>query len=193
MSAFPPKGDISRTSYHVRFVPKADIAHYSAPRAQTLARISCGAQHPLRMAAQQAAPVAIAAAEMAAAERGLRAVIELILAAAMVGTVRPSGEIFVAAMVAKARWQLPQILPVDGNDHVMSDSHVNYSVSHPSRARGLRRKQKQTERCRDAPHETSATIGDSAEYDASNVDAARGSRTVKREPSPSLLCTSIVP
>ena len=146
----------------------------------------------LRMAAQQAAPVAIAAAEMAAAERGLRAVIELIVAAAMIGAKRPRREIFVSAMIAKARRQLPRILPIDANDHVPSGAG-SASARYPVRARGLRRKHKQAERRRKVPHQASANSGAAAEGDLSIVNAARGSRTVKREPSPSLLCTSTAP
>ena len=62
---------------------------------------------------QQTVPVTVAAAEMAATERGFRAVIELIIAAAMIGAKRARGEIFVSAMIAKARRQLPGILPID--------------------------------------------------------------------------------
>ena len=140
------------------------------------------------MAAQQTARVAKTAADMTAAERDFRAVIEFVVAAAMIGTERPRGEVFIAAVIAKARRQLPWILPIDPNDHAAIDA-----ANAPARARGLRRKHKQAERRHKVPHQASAMSGAAAEGDVSTVNAARGSRTMKREPSPSLLCTSTVP
>ena len=116
------------------------------------------------------------------------------IAAAMVGTIRPLRETFIGAVIAKVRWQLPRILPIDPNDRAAIDgANVNYPARHPSRARGLRQKQKQAERGGKPPHQASAMTGTVAECDLSSVNAARGRRTVKREPSPSLLCTSTVP
>ena len=69
-------------------------------------------QGDLRIAAKQAVPIAIAAAEMTAAEREFGAIVKLIIAAAMIGTIRPRGEIFVSAVIAKAQRQLPRILPI---------------------------------------------------------------------------------
>jgi hypothetical protein len=68
------------------------------------------------MAAQQSIPVAIAVAETAAAERASRAVIELIVAAAMVGAIGPAGKVLERAMVAKARRQLGGLLPIGTNE-----------------------------------------------------------------------------
>ena len=130
---------------------------------------------------------------MAAAERRLRAVIELIVAAAMIGTKRPRGEIFETTVIAKARRQLPRILPIDPRDHVVKHTaNINYPARHPA-GTCVRRKREHTERRGEAPHQASAMSGAPAEGDLSTVSAARGSRTVKHEPSPSLLCTSIVP
>ena len=127
---------------------------------------------------------------MTAAERGRRAIEELIVAAAMIGTKGPRGEIFVSAVIAKARRQLPRILPINPNDHAALDAAC---ARHPARARGLRRKHEQAERRRKVPHQAWAMSGAVANRDVSTVSAARGNRTVKREPSPSLLCTSTVP
>src|SRR4029077_14457968 len=68
------------------------------------------------MAAQHAGPVAIAVAEMAAAEGRFRAVIKLIVDAAMVRAIWPAGEILQRAMIAEPRRQLLGRLPVDA-DH----------------------------------------------------------------------------
>ena len=59
-----------------------------------------------RVAAQHAVPVAIAVAEMAAAEGCRRAEIKLIIDAAMVRAIGPAGEILERAMVAVPRRQL---------------------------------------------------------------------------------------
>ena len=87
------------------------------------------------MAAQQTARVAITAAEMTAAKRDFRAVIKFVIAAAMIGTIWTRGEVFVATMIAKARWQLPRILPIDPDDRAAIDA-----ANAPARARGLRQK-----------------------------------------------------
>jgi hypothetical protein len=49
-----------------------------------------------------------------------------------------------------------------------------YPARHPARARGMRRKQKQGERRRKAPHQASAMSDAAAEGDLSIVNAARG-------------------
>src|SRR5580704_17795664 len=71
-----------------------------------------------RMAAQQAVEIAIAMAEMAAPERAFRAVVELIIDAAMVRAVRTPGKVLEAAMIAKPRRQEIRSLPV----HPMQES-----------------------------------------------------------------------
>lgn len=112
----------------------------------------------------------------------------------MIGTIRSRRETFVGAVIAKARWQLPGILPIDPNDLAAIDAaNVNYPTRHISRVGGLRQKQKQAELRGKPPHQALAMTGEVAECDLSTVNAARGRRTVKREPSPSLLCTSTVP
>jgi hypothetical protein len=51
-------------------------------------------------------------------------------------------------VIAKARRQLPRILPIDANDPFAIDAaNANYPTRHQARARGLRRKHKQAE-CR---------------------------------------------
>ena len=72
-----------------------------------------------RTAAQQTAEVAVAAAQATAAERRHRAERELIIAAAMVRTIRPAGKILETAMIAESRRQLLRILPVDPNGGTM--------------------------------------------------------------------------
>ena len=112
----------------------------------------------------------------------------------MIGTISSRRETFVGAVIAKARWQLPGILPIDPNDLAAIDAaNVNYPARHISCAGGLRQKQKQAELRGKPPHQALAMTGEVAECDLSTVNAARGRRTVKREPSPSLLCTSTVP
>ena len=112
----------------------------------------------------------------------------------MIGTIRSRRKTFVGTVIAKARWQLPGILPIDPNDLAAIDAaNVNYPARDISRAGGLRQKQKQAELRGEPPHQALAMTGEVAECDLSTVNAARGRRTVKREPSPSLLCTSTVP
>src|SRR5580704_18566681 len=76
-----------------------------------------------RVAAQHAVPVAIAVAEMAAAEGRFRAVIKLIVDAAMVRAIGPAGEILQRAMVTKPRRQLLRRLPVDADDEAARRVH----------------------------------------------------------------------
>ena len=56
------------------------------------------------MAAQDAAPIAIAMAEMTAAERNFRTVVKLIIDSAMVRAIGPAGEVLIGAMIAERRW-----------------------------------------------------------------------------------------
>src|SRR5215472_8703281 len=127
---------------------------------------------------------------MAAAERGFRAVIDLIVAAAMIGTKRSRGEAFVNAVISQARRQLPGILPIDTNGGVPSSES---GACDPARTRGLRREPQHAQCGGELPHQASAVIGAATAADLLAVKAARGNRTIKREPSPSLLCTSTVP
>src|SRR5580700_4156385 len=76
-----------------------------------------------RVAAQHAVPVAIAVAEVAAAEGCFRAEIKLIVDAAMVRAIGPAGEILERAMVAVPRRQLLGRLPVDANDEAACRAH----------------------------------------------------------------------
>src|SRR5215469_15537357 len=127
---------------------------------------------------------------MAAAERDFRAVIKLIIAAAMIGTKKPRGETFVSAVIAEAWRQLPGILPIGADDGVaLSEA----SAPDPPRARTLPREPQQTQCGGELPHQAPAIIGAATAPDLSVAKAARGNCTVNREPSPSLLCTSTSP
>jgi hypothetical protein len=75
-------------------------------------------ERALRMAAQDAVPIAIATAEMTAAERNFRAVIKLIIDAAMVRAIGAAGKVLVGAMITESRRQLRRVLPIDANDTV---------------------------------------------------------------------------
>jgi hypothetical protein len=132
----------------------------------------------LPMATQQTARVTITATDMTAAERGFRAIQELIVAAAMIGTIRPRRENFISAVIAKARRQLPRILPIDPNDHAAIDAAA---ARHPTCTRGLRRKHKQAECRRKISHQASARIGAAAEWamkqvSSSSTDPGGGNR-----------------
>src|SRR5580704_4743826 len=64
------------------------------------------------MAAQQTVKVAIAVAEMAAAKRAFRAVIELVIDTAVIGAIGTPREILVGAMIAKSGRQIFRYLPI---------------------------------------------------------------------------------
>ena len=123
------------------------------------------------MATQQTARVTITATNMTAAERGFRAIEELIVAAAMIGTIRTRRENFISAVIAKARRQLPRILPIDANDPIDA-ANANYPACHQARARGLRRKHKQAECRRKISHQASARIGAAAECAMKQVSSS---------------------
>jgi hypothetical protein len=65
-----------------------------------------------RSAAQQSPPVAIAVANAAAAERLVRAIIELVVKPAMVGAIRTASQHIDRAMIAKPRSQRQWSLPI---------------------------------------------------------------------------------
>ena len=97
-------------------------------------------------------------------------------------------------MAEQGQQHLSEVLARSPNDLAAIDAaNVNYPARHISCAGGLRQKQKQAELRGKPPHQALAMTGEVAECDLSTVNAARGRRTVKREPSPSLLCTSTVP
>ena len=92
----------------------------------------------------------------------------------MIGTIRTRRETFVGAVIAKARWQLPGILPIDPNDlAAIGAANVNYPARYVSRAGSPRQKHKQTELRGKPPHQTLAMTGEVAEYDLSTVNAVR--------------------
>ena len=68
---------------------------------------------PLWRATQLGCPVAIAPTDMATAKGFLRAVIELVIKAAMIGAVVAAMIRIEAAMVAKSPRQKSSILPID--------------------------------------------------------------------------------
>jgi hypothetical protein len=142
----------------------------------------------LPMATQQTARVTITATDMTAAERGFRAIQELIVAAAMIGTIRTRRENLKSAVIAKLRRQLPRILPIDANDPFAIDAaNANYPARHQARARGLRRKHKQAEcRCK-ISRQASARIGAAAEcamkqVSSSSIDQGGGKRRRIKKP-----------
>jgi hypothetical protein len=71
------------------------------------------------MAAQDAAPIAVATAEMTAGERNFRAVVKLIIDAAMVRGVGAASKVLVGAMITESPPQLRRELPIDANDTVV--------------------------------------------------------------------------
>ncbi len=74
---------------------------------------------PSRTATQKPAPVAVADADMATAERPSRAVIELVIGATTVGAVISSERHIEATMVTKSSRQECRILPADINERTI--------------------------------------------------------------------------
>jgi hypothetical protein len=70
-------------------------------------------QRPSPVTAQQSVPVAVANSDVATAERVFRAIVELVVGSAMVGTVIACLCDIEAAMVAKPSRQEPELLPID--------------------------------------------------------------------------------
>ena len=62
-------------------------------------------------------PIAVAVTQMTAAERGLRAIKELIVDPAMIGAIWPAGEILPRAVIAKSWRQLIRRLPIDAGQY----------------------------------------------------------------------------
>lgn len=90
-----------------------------------------------RTAVQRHAPVTIAAPKMAAAERRLRAEIELVAPAAMIGTIWATAESVYAAMIAKSRWQQHRVLPIHADHQPACRRPVEFTRStgrHPRHA-----------------------------------------------------------
>src|ERR1700733_3782321 len=142
------------------------------------------------MAAQLAAEIAIAVAEMAAAERAFRAVIELIISAAMVRAIRTPGEILDRAMVPKSRRQKARFLPIHAKSDAVRRHWAELARTRPGRPRNAGEKD---ERDGFAHASVSAAVVSIGAH--SFIDSAcwRGRRTAKRDPSPSLLSTSTRP
>src|SRR5580692_8752933 len=142
------------------------------------------------MAAQHAVPIAIAVAEMAAAERRRRAEIELIVDAAMVRAIRPVGEVLERAVVAEHRRQLLRCLPIGVGGRCRSNAGQNGKDNRfhhrvPSRS---------SARIRTGASEGSAIDGASATAAGATARVGFiGNRMTKREPSPSRLVTSTPP
>src|SRR5580704_16063035 len=158
-----------------------------------------------RMSAQHAIPVAIAMAEMAAAEGRFRAIIKLIVDAAMVRAIRPAGEILERAVVAEPRRQLLGRLPVDADDGAACRVYVAGASGR------CRHGSSQNGKCKNlhhraSPHSLTRDGTDCKASGGSAIDGAsaiavvsvaaaglRGKLMVKREPSPSLLSTVAAP
>src|SRR5262249_9394975 len=113
---------------------------------------------------------------------------ELIVAAAMIGTIRTRRENFISAVIAKARRQLPRILPIDANDpFAIEAANANYPACHRARARSLRRKHKQAECRRKISHQASARSGAAADcamkqVSSSSIDQGGGKRRRIKKP-----------
>src|SRR5580700_9207311 len=158
-----------------------------------------------RVAAQHAVPVAIAVAEVAAAEGRFRAVVKLIVDTAMVRAIGPAGEILQCAMVTEPRRQLLRPLPVHADDEAACRIRFT-GASHRCQNGGS-----EDGKCKGLQHRTSphSLTRDGTDCNASGgpaiegasaiavVTAAaagcRGKRMVNREPSPSLLSTVTAP
>src|SRR5262249_33879030 len=89
----------------IKFAASAVRAHWQ----RSMNRL----QRPLPVTAQQSVPIAVANPDAATAERVFRAIVELIVGSAMIGTVIACLRDIEAAMVAKPSRQEPGLLPVD--------------------------------------------------------------------------------
>src|SRR5580698_4899894 len=157
------------------------------------------------MAAQHAVPVAIAVAEMTAAEGRRRAEIKLIVDAAMVRAIGPAGEILERAVVAELRRQLLRRLPVHADEEAACRVHFTCASGRGQHDGG------QDDKCesfhhRASPHSLARDRSDCRASDGPAIDGAsaiavesateagfRGRRMVNRAPSPSLLSTVTAP
>jgi hypothetical protein len=123
------------------------------------------------MAAQHAVPVAIAVAEMAAAKGRFRAIIKLIVDAAMAGAVRPAGKILKRAMVAEPRRQLLGRLPVHADDETACRVHFAGASGRCRHGSGQNRKCKNLHH-RTSPHSLARDRSDCRTSGGSAIDGA---------------------
>ena len=140
----------------------------------------------LRTAAQNAVEVAVAAAEVTAAERAFRAIEELIPFPAVIRAIGSAGEKFSAAMVAKPPGERVRILPVGEHDR-------RSGRPDRPRGRGSRCQADQSEQRERSCHHSviaTASLGIPSPLTASTP---HGKRTKKREPAPSSLSTVTLP
>src|SRR6202030_1268082 len=158
-----------------------------------------------RVAAQHAIPVAIAVAEVAAAEGRFRAVIKLMIDAAMVRAIGPAGEILRRAMVTEPRRQLLGRLPVDADDEAACRVQFAGAGGRCRHGGGQGGEHKNFHH-RASPHSlvrdrTDCRASGGAAIDGASATAAvsiaaagfRGKRMENRAPSPSLLSTVTAP
>src|SRR6516165_1064079 len=89
----------------IKFAASAVRAHWQ----RSMNRL----QRPLPVTSQQSVPLAVANSDVATAERLFRAIVELVVGPAMIGTVIACLCDIEAAMVAKPSRQEPGLLPVD--------------------------------------------------------------------------------
>src|SRR5580692_5995828 len=158
-----------------------------------------------RVAAQHAVPIAIAVAEVAAAEGRFRAVIKLIVDAAMIRAIGPAGEILRRAMVTEPRRQLLGRLPVDADDKAACRVQFAGACGRCRQGGGQGGEHKNFLH-RASPHSlvrdrTDCRASGGAAIDGASATAAvsiaaagiRGKRMENRAPSPSLLSTVTAP
>jgi hypothetical protein len=153
------------------------------------------------VASQQSIPVAIAEPDAATTEGSTRAVIELVVQSAMIRAVEATAERIVGAMVAKSRRQRPRLLPIDLDERGSGRRNNDRS------RRTKRNFRKAGEQCkRESFHvrlsdgttfggACAGALGSAPIGGHSFVDDKRlsGKRILKRDPSPSLLVTSMPP
>src|SRR5580704_7664869 len=157
------------------------------------------------MTAQYAVPVAIAVAEVTAAEGRFRAIVKLIVDAAMVRAIGPAGEILQRAVVTEPWRQLLRPLPVHADDEAAcricftgASDRCQNGGSEDGKCKSLQHRTSPHSLTRDGT-DCKASGGPAIEgASAIAVVAAaaagwRGKRMVNREPSPSLLSTVTAP
>ena len=165
--------------------------------------IGNGADPPyLRRAAQQAGPVAIAEPDAAAAERLTRAEVELVIKPAMVGAIRATASGIDGAMIAKPRRQRGRALPIhldEWDARGQNDQRRRAAVSGSSDARERGECNNKSSHFHgvlsdDIVIDGASSAGSSSGWHTASGDTRlRGKRIIKREPSPSLLFTSMRP
>ena len=156
------------------------------------------------MTAQQPIPVAIAEADATTPERFPRAEIELIVGPAMVRAITMAAERIGYAVVAETAWQRLRHLPIHANHRSIGlqlwclGGKTEGDAKCPPQNRGRDRKRLHS----DSPAKlvvmdgaSTVSVGSTDDGRRAPLSGARliGSRTPKRVPLPSLLCTAMLP